>query len=73
MNGFDAPVQTTVTFALAVRSAFALVTTGSYAFAESLQVFSTVTVMESGLAAEPAMVDRVGPNVASITIKKKMN
>jgi hypothetical protein len=49
------------------------VTTGSYAFAESLQAFSTVTVMESGLEAEPAMVDRVGPNVASITIKKKMN
>jgi hypothetical protein len=29
--------------------------------------------MESGLEAEPAMVDRVGPNVASITIKKKTN
>jgi hypothetical protein len=73
MDGFDPRVQTTVMFAPAVRSAFALVTTGSYALAESLQVLTTVTVMDSGAETEPAMVDRVGPSVIAITIKKKTN
>ena len=71
MDGFDPRVQTTVMFAPAVRSA--LVTTGSYALAESLQVLTTVTVMDSGAEAEPAIVDRVGPSVIAITIKKKTN
>jgi len=73
MDGFEPRVQTTVMFPPAVGSAFVLVTTGSYALAESLQVLTTVTVMDSGAEAEPAMVDRVGPSVIAITIKKKTN
>ena len=50
-----------------------LVATGSYGLAESLQVLTTVTVMDSGAEAEPATVDRVGPSVIAITIEKKTN
>ena len=73
MDGFDPLVQTTVMFAPAVGAVLAFVTTGSYALAESLQVLTTVTVMDSGAEAEPATVDRVDPSVIAISIKKKTN
>jgi hypothetical protein len=78
IDGFDPRVQPTVMFAPAVRSVLAFVTTGpsllnASELAESLQLLTTVAVIDSGAEAEPATVDRVDPNMAAISIRTKMN